>query len=352
MKGSRTYSFHDLKPGMVLARAVFSDDGRTVIGERAVLTKHKISRLGGWSVSSAEIMDSDGQKEPGYRRFEGIHQAMAKRLADTFEKARFFKTLAITEINELVEQTQKVIASGAGVLGYLAMLQKADDYVFGHSLNVGMIAGLIGKWAGYGGAMLQELILAGFLHDIGKTQIPLPILNKPGKLDPCEWKVMRQHPMLGSELLRSVNPLADGVLSGVDQHHERMDRSGYPRGLAGCEITSGAKIIAIADIYDAVTSDRTYRAAQTPFQAIEEVGSQMFDKLDPRLCNIFIAKAQQAFIGVEVRLSDGSEATVVAMDQTTMAKPIVRKKTGCFINLAHRNDVTIIAMNPGKADTG
>jgi len=349
MRGSRKYSLNDLKPGMVLARTVFSDDGRNIIGKRTVLTKQKISLLHSWDVLAVEILDMNGPpgKELSYPQFANVHVAILSTLTQTFIKARLLKTLPAAEMDELAQQAEKIVQDETAVLGHLAMIHNTDGYIFKHSVNVGIIAGLIGKWIGYTGTKLKELILAGFLHDIGKTQIPLPILNKPNKLSSCEWQVIKQHPVLGFELLQSPAPPTEDVLSGVYQHHERVDGRGYPRGLSGPQISLVAKIIAIADIYDAMTSDRSYRNAETPFQAIEEIHRQMFGKLDPELCNIFISKARESFIGMEVQLSDGSEATVMAIDQTTIAKPILRKKTGCYTNLAQSN-LTIIAVEPSE----
>lgn len=354
MKGSRKHSVYELKPGMVLAKAVFSADRRTVIEKGIVLTKQQISLLSSWDVSYVEILDMGGHPGKGlsYREFENIHAAMVTALAETFERARLFNTLSPAEMDELVEQSENIITDETGVLGYLSMIQNTDDYIFKHSVNVGIIAGLIGKWIGYAGARLKGLILAGFLHDIGKTQISLQILNKPSKLNIEEWEIIKQHPGLGFELLQSTNPPSDAVLSGVRQHHEKIDGSGYPLGLSGNEITMDARIIAIADIYDSMTSDRAYRSAETPFRAIEEIYSQMFDKLDPKLSNVFIAQAREAFIGTAVRLSDGSEAIVIAIDQTTLAKPILRKRAGCYINLAQRSDLSIIKVEPIKEDPG
>lgn len=346
--GSRKYSVDDLKPGMVLARTIFADDGRNVISERSVLTAQQIFLLYSWGVSSAEIVDLDGEalEEQAFCRFAQAYTAMSSILTDIFAKARLLKTLPADEMEELAEKTATVIAGGTGVLGYLAMIHSTDDYVFRHSANVGIIAGLVGKWIGCGGETLAELILAGLMHDIGKTQIPLQILNKPGDLNSYEWGILKQHPSLGFELLQSALRPAESVLSGVLQHHERVDGSGYPFGLPGDEISSSARIIAIADIYDSMTSNRSYRSAETPFRAVEEIHRQMFGKLDPKVCGVFIAKAFEAFIGMGVGLSDGSEATVIAMDRSALATPIVRSKTGRYTSLAE-SDLTIVRVLPG-----
>jgi HD-GYP domain-containing protein (c-di-GMP phosphodiesterase class II) len=347
MRISRECFLHDLKPGMILAKAVIADDGRTIIGESTVLTKRKISLLRAWAVSAVEVLDMGNH--PGnslsYAQFVDVHSAMTAAVSEIFEKTRLSKTLSLAEIDELVKQSQDIIVGEVSILSYLASIHTTDDYIFKHSVNVGILAGLIGKWTGYTVNKLKQLMLAGFLHDIGKTQIPLRILNKPGKLDSEEWKAIKRHPVIGFELLRSPVPPPETVLSGVLQHHERMDGSGYPHGLLGNDIILDAKIIAIADIYDAMTSDRSYRAAETPFRAIEEIHGQMFGKLDPAVSNIFIAKARESFIGMEVRLSDGCEATVIAIDQTT-AKPLLRTRTGHYTNLA-QSGLTITRVIPG-----
>lgn len=278
-------------------------------------------------------------------QFSQAYAAMSATFTDIFGKARLVRTLSTDEREELAETAISVAAGETGVFSYMTMIYNTDDYIFRHSASVGVLAGLIGKWLGKSGGDLRELILAGFLHDVGKAQIPQRILNKPGQLDESEREVVRQHPSRGFDVLQSPLRPSQAVLSVVLQHHERIDGSGYPGGLSGEQIAPAARIVAIADIYDAMISDRSYRPAETPFRAVEEIHRQMFGKLDPKLCNIFISKARKSFIGMGVRLSDGSEATVVAMDQSSPATPVVCSKTGCYTNLA-QSELTITGVVP------
>lgn len=328
---------------MVLARTVFSDDGRNVITERSVLTEQRIALLRSWGIPSVYILDMDGPGQD-YRQFTYVYMTTISALHDAFGKARLLNTLTLDDMDDLAEKAEDVIASETGVFGYLTMIHNTDDYIFSHSADVGIIAGLIGKWVGCSGAELKNLILAGFLHDIGKTQIPLSILNKPGKLTLNEWEMMKQHPTLGYALLKSPIPPAESVLSGVHQHHERIDGSGYPQGLTTDKISFAAKIISIADVFGAMISNRTYRPAETPFRALGEIQRQMFGKLDPELCNVFIAKALESFVGLDVWLSNGAAAKVIAMEKSALDKPIVLTEEGNCLSLV-QSDLTITRVN-------
>jgi putative nucleotidyltransferase with HDIG domain len=328
----------ELKPGMILAKNIFSDK-QLILKKETVLTDAFISLLKLWNIPLVDVFCTKN-KNISYAEFEDFHTSTVEVLTEIINKARLFKTLSITGLNEIVKTSEHIITCEKGILAYLAMIKNTDDSIYRHSVTVGILAGLIGKWVGH--SNLQELILAGFLHDIGKTQVSLQLLNKPGKLNADEWEIIRRHPYLGIKLLKLTACLSEQVLKGIYQHHERMDGSGYPDGLRDREIAIDAKIISIADVYDAMTSNRAYRVAETPFRAIEEMHGEMFDKLDPKLCNTFISHAKESFIGMSVRLSDGSEATVVGIDKTTLIKPILRCDKGSYINLTQRNDLTIV----------
>ncbi|MDR3564577.1 MAG: HD-GYP domain-containing protein [Negativicutes bacterium] len=342
----RKCSISDLRPGMVVAKFVSSIDGCILVEEDAVLTQKQIQHLAAWGIVSIEIKESPAGSSPdkaaSYDRFAKKQSGLIRTLSEAFEKVRVFKQVPEEQLVELADQSMELLVDDAGVLGYLSIIRDTDDYTYRHSVNVGIIAGLLGKWLGAVGADLRETILTGLLHDIGKTQIPLTILHKPGKLDAEEWRIIRQHPSLGVELLRPSNRFSEESLQGILQHHERLDGSGYQSKLAGSDIAIRAKIIALADIYDAMTSTRVYQAAASPFAVLEELFGLMFTKLDQKMCSLFIAKARESFIGSIVRLSDGSQAKVIALDQAAVAKPILKLKAGNYINLAQRSDLKIV----------
>jgi len=164
-----------------------------------------------------------------------------------------------------------------------------DHYTQGHSQKVSSYAALLAEAVGLSEAEVEEVRLAGVLHDIGKVGIPESILNKSGPLNPDEWETMKTHVQYGTRILEPVRGLGR-VQQMVKHHHEFFDGSGYPDGLTGSRIPLGARILAIADAYDTITSDRTYkkaRAAEEAFAELERCDSAQFD---PDLVEVFIRK--------------------------------------------------------------
>ncbi|MDR3560834.1 MAG: HD-GYP domain-containing protein [Negativicutes bacterium] len=337
----------ELEPGMALARDVILEDGRVLFGKDTILTDKKIRLLQAWDIADVLIVCSEaGSSQHGradrLANFLDQYSLITQALTEAFEKAQTIKKISLRQMESLAEKTMDVINDDSGIIGYLTQIRSADDYTFKHCVNVGILAGVFCKCLGYTGLRLREIIMTGFLHDIGKTQIPTEILNKPGKLTVQEMMIIQQHPALGLKLLTAGGQLAKSVVLGVAQHHERADGTGYPCGLTSSQTAISARIIAICDVYDAMTSSRAYRAAQTPFQAIEELSLCRFNQLDPELCNQFIDRATGSLIGSTVRLSDGREAKIVALSGSSAVRPIVQVTQTECVNLAERNDLTIV----------
>jgi putative nucleotidyltransferase with HDIG domain len=167
-----------------------------------------------------------------------------------------------------------------------------DPYTQGHSPKVANYAALIAEGLGLGEEEIERIRLGGMLHDLGKVGVPEIILNKSGPLNPDEWETMKEHVQFGYKLLESLQPLAE-VRAMVLHHHEMFDGSGYPEGRAGEDIPLGARVIAIADAYDTITSDRTYKKARSAQAALAEIERCAGAQFDPDLVRIFVAAMQE-----------------------------------------------------------
>lgn len=336
-------------PGMILARPILSETGKVILNENAVLTDVAIARLAEWGFNLVYIKEPKLEQSDNVlslvaekRLFTERHQDTVRILKESFDRIRFFKEMPLTQMTELADQSIDNMVNTPGVIGYLKDIRGTDDYTFQHSVNVGIIAGVLGKWLGIKGWALREVVLAGLLHDIGKTQIPLHILNKAGRHTPAEREIMQEHATYGYELVKETNQLSKEVLLGIWQHHERMNGGGYPFGLVNDEISLSARIIAVADTYDAMTSNRVYQNAVTPFKVVEEVFSELFTKLDPAISMTFLENLKDSLIGYVVRLSDGNEARVVYLDKARQVQPVVKIANGVYIDLEKRRDLSIV----------
>jgi putative nucleotidyltransferase with HDIG domain len=332
------YYKDQLAPGMVLGHDVLSDTRQVLLGSGTMLTEEFISRLNAWSVEWLMIREeADPLTVAVFREYSAAVDAVRQ----AFETVQHRKTVPLDELKEVVDKYIGCLAEARGILTCLQAMRVIDQYTFQHSVNVAIIAGVLGKWLTFKGKRLKELMIAGLLHDIGKTQIPLDILNKPGRLTAAEMDTMKLHTTFGYELLRAVPDIPETVFAGVLQHHERTDGSGYPAQLSGENIHLAGKVIAIADIYDAMTSDRVYRKGINPFAVLETIIADMFGKLDPGICTTFLKNVRDNFIGSVVRLSDGSVAEVIGMSSLHATKPIVKTVTGEFINLEKNKRISI-----------
>jgi hypothetical protein len=169
----------------------------------------------------------------------------------------------------------------------VAAMEKKDPYTRGHSQRVAAYAVLIGQKVGLDSRSLSDLENAALLHDLGKLALPVAILRKSGTLDQAEWQAVKEHPLVGSRMVGMISPLKR-LSSAVEGHHERLDGSGYPAGLAGDDVSQSARILAIADSYDAMTSDRPYRPGLSREAAISELYACSPQKLDGRLVSLFV----------------------------------------------------------------
>jgi HD-GYP domain-containing protein (c-di-GMP phosphodiesterase class II) len=172
------------------------------------------------------------------------------------------------------------------LLGLANALEAKDEYTRGHSERVAALARRLALEAGVAAREAEIISQSGLLHDLGKIGVPERILRKPGPLTEDEWSVMRRHPLTGAQIVAPLDFFSDGALI-VRHHHERQDGSGYPDGLTGEMIPFGARVVAVADVYDALTSDRPYRRALTPMEALERLAAEAGRTLDARLTRLF-----------------------------------------------------------------
>jgi putative nucleotidyltransferase with HDIG domain len=223
------------------------------------------------------------------------HRRTCELISTAFETERIFSEVPIAEFKELGGYYIELLLDVIRLVEDLSRLWGHNEYSFTHSLNVAIICGTIGKWLGYTGEVLKDLILAGLLHDIGKTFIPLTIINKPRKLSAKEMDVVKEHSSKGYNLLKELDWISSEVKAGVFQHHERLDGSGYPLGLFNEKISFFARIIAIADMYDAMTNERVYRARMSHYSAVQAIIGDIDKKLDRNICMIFLTKTHNFF---------------------------------------------------------
>jgi HD-GYP domain-containing protein (c-di-GMP phosphodiesterase class II) len=205
-----------------------------------------------------------------------------RRLSAAYEQSLRYAE----DVRRLYQRLQRSI--GQSLLGLANALEAKDPYTRGHAERVAASGRALGRALALPPETVETIARAGLLHDIGKIGVPETVLGKPGPLDAREWGAMRRHPLIGAQIVAPYEFLAAAALV-IRHHHERWDGSGYPDGLAGEAIPLGARVIAVADVYDALTSERPYRRALPHAVAVEHLVAEAGRTLDPGVVAAFVA---------------------------------------------------------------
>lgn len=348
----RTYPLCKVRAGMQIGRAVTSPDGKSVLAEGMTLTQGMLEALTLWRIDWIDILEPipigeqirTGIKPPKKIQttadFTQTYDQTITIMNRSFSLMRYFKQVPVQELKDLARTNLLPLIKSTGMVNLLFTMQRVDDYTFHHSVNVAAVAGLIGKWLKLPEEEQNELIQAGLLHDIGKSQVPLEILNKPGKLTAEEFKEIQKHPVYGYEMIKESADVSSAIKQAVWQHHEKMDGTGYPLQIPAERIGLFSRILSVADIYDAVTSDRVYHRKMTPFQAMDLLMRERCDKVDTHICTVFLDQIRHFFVGNQVKLTDGREAEIVFMPPEAN-RPLVKTQDGEFIDLNGMEELDI-----------
>jgi len=242
-------------------------------------------------------------------------------------------------LNDITENIISRLNRRSDVLSYIRHLEDTNDIVFTHSVNVSMLCNLFGHWLKMNDEEIASLTVAGSLHDVGMTKVPKEILEKPGKLTNAEYAIMKEHTTMGYEILK-YQDLPEEVKLAALEHHERIDGSGYPKGLTAGKISKFGSIVAICDIYDAMISKRQYRDLLSPFEVINTFEQKMYSGMDTKLLIVFLKNIAHTFLHSHVRLSDGRVGKVIFINNAHLSRPIV-DCGGEFVDLAEHKKLLI-----------
>ena len=385
-------SIDSLKSGMKLGKGIYSEDGRLLLGRGVPLTPYYIRRLHQLGIFSVYIHDEDtedvipveniseavrGSTLRHMKKLFGtieelgreVKEATIESVQDAVSSDKFQKTFrnhpAFRQIREDAALIVDQLLAGEVVIG-LNSIKTYDNYTFQHSIDVTIVSIMIGRRIGLSPPRLRELGIGCILHDIGKTFVPLEILNKPGKLTPEEFARIKAHTTIGFELVRGTETI--GILPPhvVFQHHEKQDGNGYPRGIMGnnrLDISDEPKTIhlygsiaAVADVYDALSSDRPYRKALSPEDVISTLCGMSGTDLNREIIRNFLAITPVYPVGNTVRVTRGRyihcSGVVIQLNSDKLDRPLVRlifdgrrkRMAPVEIDLIHEEETEIVSV--------
>ncbi|MGI6102341.1 MAG: HD-GYP domain-containing protein [Bacillota bacterium] len=342
----RILATEDLREGMVLARTIYDGAGRVVLAKGTTLKPTYIKRLGQLGYPYVYILDpSESLDQVDFDEpiTEETRVQAISLLRDAVESVKKTGTADLSQISSIVDEIIEQILSNPDVIVSMVDIKSYDSYTYSHSVNVCVLSVMLGLDTGMNEFDVKELGEGAILHDIGKLFVPCEILNKSGPLTEEEFEVIRRHTTDGFDVLRKKNNISLFVAHVAYQHHERLDGSGYPRRLKGDEIHEYAKIAAIVDSYDAMTSDRVYRSALTPYEAVSILVKETDTKYDRDLVGRFLKLVATYPIGSVVRLNNGEVCTVVNVNKRSLVVRVLRgRNRGREYDLLRNPDLRVV----------
>ena len=331
-----------LQPGMKVDQSIIDRMGRTLIARGAILDEYVINSMMSLGIMSIYIQEGEYDPEDDEKKITPIAQRNIERLhTDDPTKVTLSNSVRErvaegiqyiynnTESEGLAKATASItndlmdaIETNDAVAIDINTLKTSDEYTFKHSVDVATIAMVLAKQQGLSKQKIYEIGISGLLHDVGKTKVPLEILNKPGRLDENEFATMKQHPVFGYHMIKERGEFSEQVCLGVLQHHEKTNATGYPLGCNANQISPYAKIMSVADIYDALVTERPYKKAFSQRDAVEMIMS-MTEELDMAAMKSFLESMILYPVDSIVELSNGEKAKVVKNNPHYILRPTV-----------------------------
>ena len=320
-------------PGMELAKDIYSRTDQMVLGRGSILDAQKISKIMFYSVDTITVYKVAAESERTlteqlkssveFREFSQKYDKSVTSFKDSMNKVitenrEIDGEELVGEVEDIIEQT----GNNARIFNMLHCIRDYDEMTYIHSMNVSLICNCFARWLNMTKEEIRMITLGGLLHDIGKISVPRDVLLKPDTLTNEEYEIVKTHTIRGYEILKD-KKIDDKIKMIALQHHERADKTGYPYGKSGNEVEPYSMIVAIADVYDAMTSDRVYRPRICPFDVIQNFEDVNY-KYNPGYLIPLLEQITEVYINHTVRLSNDAVGKVVMINRTELAKPVIQ----------------------------
>ncbi|WP_312091693.1 HD-GYP domain-containing protein [Aminipila sp.] len=348
-------SLENIKVGMCVGQDLYTESGQLITPINTIVTPELLARLKKFRISCLEMTyDSlddyifDIKSTSGFKFFQNecteAKESLTSSLDNILQENPDNSHIdMIKNLSALLYENNK---KNINLIDMVYSMHEYSDSVYTHSVNVGMIASHLGHWLNLPEDEIKLLVTCGLFHDIGKLLIPKEILEKPGELTPGEYKIMQSHTSKGFELLDQFDDIDDRIKKVALLHHERCDGTGYPMHFNGDQLDKFSKIIAIADAYEAMTSERVYREPICPFTVVSYFEKEGLHKFDTKYVLKFLNKILNSYLHAKVLLSNDKVAKVIMINKNARSRPLVKVEDGDFIDLSVTPEINIVKMLP------
>ena len=342
----KTLPINKLQTGMISAMDV-TFEGKTLLGKGISITESIILKLkNNYIIDNLDVYLDDSSnksltlKLKTVKELENSFNEFSSNLENIFDN---ISTLKVPEMNEMRIFSQKIqeeFAATGIVIRNIIFYGSGSDSIYRHSVNVAAISFILGKWLGLDEKALNLLTYSAIFHDFGKLEISKDILTKGENLPSSESDTFKTHPVIGYHFVKQIPYLDVSVGLAVLMHHERMDGSGYPLHISGEKIPKFARIIAIADLFDELNSNRYSKKVKGPLEALKVIQDESITKLDSTYCNMFLNHIVNYYMGENVQLNDKRSCKIIQVHINDLTHPILLDNNG-FLDLKKGKDLYV-----------
>ena len=335
-----------LQPGMISSTDVYSE-GKVLLAKNAAISESIINKLKNtYIIDKIEVYlnnefdDNLKLRVKTVEELENTFDEFSSKLENIFDSISTLEVSKIDEIKSFSQKIQNEFNAPGIVIKNILFYGSGNDSIYRHSVNVAAISFVLGKWLGLNENELSLLTYSAILHDFGKLEISKDILDKQANLTPEEYEIFKTHPVISYHFVKQIPNIDSSVCRAILMHHERIDGSGYPLNAKEDKIHKFAKIIAIADLFDDVSSNRYSTEIKGPLEALKIIQEQSLTKLDCHYCTMFLNHIINYFMGENVLLNDKRSCKVVQIYMDDLTKPLLLDNSE-FLDLKKEKDLYV-----------
>lgn len=344
----KTKNVMDLTEGEIIGEPIVSDSGQVLAYTGAIVTNPLVEKLLKWGIREVAIAsesytaaDGPSEQQAAVHTFCSEYQTAIAQVEKLFTAVKTTGQLPMQELREASKQILMLSMTNVGILERLALIPRAATFVYGHTVNVGILSVVTARWMNCTGEQLRAVAMGSVLHDIGRSFLPPELFSKYYRLTDDERPVVEMHSIRGYRLIETTKFIDPAVKYIVLQHHERMNGSGYPCKLQEKQIHALAKIVGFIDCYDLLTFERGLTKRLAPYQVIEKLNAERFEKLCPVASDTFMRRCNDLLLGGTVQLSDGTMGRVIYVNPQNPTRPVLQVGPDFFIDLSEETGVHI-----------